>query len=119
MGAVLSHQLEAEEQPIAFASHSLAPAEKNYSQLIDKEALAIVFGVKYFHQYLFGCSFMIKSDHKPLQHLLGEKKGILAMASSRVQRWALTLSAYDYRIQYVPGREHANADVLSHLPLPV
>ena len=118
VGAVLSHQLEAGEQPIAFASRSLAPAERNYSQ-IDKEALAIVFGVKHFHQYLFGRSFMIKSDHKPLQHLLGEKKGIPAMASTRVQRWALTLSAYNYRVQYVPGREHANADVLSRLPLPV
>ena len=38
LGAVLSHQLEGGEYPIAFASRSLAPAEKNYSQ-IDKEAL--------------------------------------------------------------------------------
>ena len=41
------------------------------------------------------------------------------MASARVQRWALTLSAYNYKVQYVPGQEHANADVLSRLPLPV
>ena len=67
LGAVLSHQLGSDEQPITFASHSLAPAEKNYSQ-IDKETLAIVFGVKHFHQYLFGRKFIIKSDHKPLQH---------------------------------------------------
>ena len=44
VGAVLSHQLEAGEHPISFASCSLAPAQKNYSQ-IDKEALVIVFGV--------------------------------------------------------------------------
>ncbi len=42
----------------------LAPAECKYSQL-DKEALAIIFGVKRFHQYLLGRSFKI---HKPLQH---------------------------------------------------
>ena len=48
VGAVLSHQMGESEHPIAFASRSLAPAEKNYSQ-IDKEALAIVFGVKHFH----------------------------------------------------------------------
>ena len=118
LGAVLSHQLEGGEYPIAFASRSLAPAEKNYSQ-IDKEALAIVFGVKHFHQYLFGRPFTIKSDHKPLQYLLGENKGIPSMASARVQRWALTLSAYNYKVQYVPGRDHANADVFSRLPLPV
>ena len=117
LGAVLSHQEGQDELPIPFASRSLAPAEKNYSQ-IDKESLAIVFAVKHFHQYLFGRSFTIKSDHKPLQYLLGEKKGIPSMASERVQCWALTLSAYDYRVQYVPGKEHANADLLSRLPLP-
>jgi len=53
LGAVLSHQLGSDEQPIVFASRSLAPAEKNYSQIY-KETLAIVFGVKHFHQYLFG-----------------------------------------------------------------
>jgi len=115
LGAVLSHQ---DEQPIAFASRSLAPTEKNYSQ-IDKETLAIVFGVKHFHQYLFGRKFVIKSDHKPLQHLFSENKGIPAMASARVQHWALTLSAYDYKVQYVPGKQNANADMFSHLPLPV
>ena len=48
VGAVLSHLMGEGEHPIAFASRSLAPAEKNYSQ-IDKEALAIVFGVKHFY----------------------------------------------------------------------
>ena len=33
------------EKPIAFASRSLAAAENNYSQL-DKETLAVLFGVK-------------------------------------------------------------------------
>ena len=48
VGAVLSYQMGEGEHPIAFASRSLAPAEKKYSQ-IDKEALAIVFGFKHFH----------------------------------------------------------------------
>ena len=60
IGAVLSHKLGDEECSIAYASRSLAPTEKNYSQ-IDKEALAIVFGVRHFHQYLYGRSFTIKS----------------------------------------------------------
>ena len=41
------------------------------------------------------------------------------MASARVQHWALTLSAYDYKVQYVPGKQNANADVFGRLPLPV
>ena len=118
VGAVLSHHMkDGLEQPIAFASRTLSVAEKKYAQL-DKEALSIVFGVKHFHQYLYGRKFSILSDHKPLQYLLGEKKGIPTMASALLQRWALTLSAYDYAIGYKPGKQHANADALSRLPLP-
>ena len=66
VGAVLSHrEANGQEKPIAFASRSLAVAEKKYSQL-EKEGLAIVFAVKRFHQYLFGQHFIILSDHKPL-----------------------------------------------------
>ena len=118
VGAVLSHHMkDGLEQPIAFTSCTLSVVMKKYAQL-DKEALSIVFGVKRFHQYLYGRKFSILSDHKPLQYLLGEKKGIPTMASVRLQRWALTLSAYDYPIGYKPGNQHANADALSHLPLP-
>ena len=39
---------DGKEQPIAFASHSLSMTERKYAQL-DKEGLAIVFGVKKFH----------------------------------------------------------------------
>ena len=35
-----------------------------------------------------------------------------------IQRWSLTLGAYDYIIQYKPGKDHSNADTLSRLPLP-
>ena len=118
VGAVLSHKLEdGQEKAIAFASRSLAPAEKNYSQL-EKEGLAVIFGVKRFHQYLFGRNFTIYSDHKPLHHLFRETNAIPAMASARIQRWVLTLGAYNYSIMYKAGKLNANADLLSRLPLP-
>ncbi len=105
------------EKPIAFASRSMSPTEKKYAQL-DKEGLAIIFGVKKFHQYLFGRHFTIVSDHKSLEHLFGKPRAVPPLASARIHRWALTLGAYDYSIVYRPGKDHANADLLSRLPLP-
>ncbi len=40
------------------------------------------------------------------------------MASARIQRWALTLSAYRYTIRYKAGAQLSNADALSRLPRP-
>ena len=63
VGAVLSHIfLDGTERPIAFASRSLTKSEKAYAQ-IDKEALSIVFGVKCFHQFLYGRVFNLVTDN--------------------------------------------------------
>ena len=118
VGAVLSHRLpDGTVKSMCFASHTLSKAESNYAH-IDQEALAIIFGVKRFHQYLFGRHFKIQTDHRPLTHLFSESKGVPTMASGRIQRWALLLSAYDYTIGYKQGNSNANADSLSRLPLP-
>ncbi|XP_043200519.1 uncharacterized protein K02A2.6-like isoform X3 [Amphibalanus amphitrite] len=119
VAAVLSHPdpQTGADQPIAFASRSLTPAERNYSQL-DREALAIIFGVSKYHQYVYGRKFVIKTDHKPLLGLLAPGKCLPMVVSPRVLRWKLTLTGYDFDLQFVPGREIANADGLSRLPLP-
>ncbi len=117
LGAVLSHRTaDGSEQPISFTSRTLSSAEKKYSQ-IEKEALALVFAVKRFNQYLQGNHCTIHSDHKPLQYLFNANKQIPVMASARMQRWALILGAYSYSISYKPGKTMAHADALSRLPL--
>ena len=72
LGVVLSHVFEDGEHPVAFALCTLTKTEKNYSQ-IEKEALALIFGVKKFHKYLFGRSFTLLADHKPLLSILNAK----------------------------------------------
>jgi hypothetical protein len=72
LGAVLSHRMrDGAERPIGYASRTLTDAERNYSQL-EKEGLAFIFGIKRFHDYLFGRSFQLITDHKPLLGLLKE-----------------------------------------------
>ena len=64
VGAVLSHRLpDGSDQPISFASRSLASAERKYSQL-DKEALAIVFGNVFISTCLVDHSlFSLTTNH--------------------------------------------------------
>ncbi len=82
-----------------------------------KEACSLVFGIRKFHQYLYGHKFTLYTDHKPLTTILGPKRGIPPLAAARLQRWALILSGCDYDIVFKPTKAHANADGLSRLPV--
>ena len=104
------------KRPIAFASRTLSKPETNYA--LEKEALAIIFGIRKFHNYLYGRKFIIHSDHKPLMYILNVSKLIPTMTSPRTIHWSLMLSAYSYELRYRPGKQQANADALSRLPLP-
>ncbi|CAC5384235.1 unnamed protein product [Mytilus coruscus] len=82
VGDVLSHKMDdGSDKPIAYTSRRLTSAEKNYS-VFEKER----FGIKKFHQYLYGHPVTIITDHKPLIGLFREDKPIPTMAASRIQR---------------------------------
>ncbi|XP_053085641.1 uncharacterized protein K02A2.6-like [Pangasianodon hypophthalmus] len=101
IGAVISHMLPSgEKKPIAFASRTLSKAEQNYAQ-IECEALAIVFGVRKFHQYLYGWKFTLFTDHRPLTMIFGPQNGIPSMVAARMQRQVekLPASATDIRCE--------------------
>ena len=117
LGAVLFHRYpDGSERPIANASKTLTSTQRRYSQ-IQKEALAIIFALNKFHQFLYGRSFILVTDHKPLIVLFGPTKATPALAANRLARWALTLSQYQYTIEYRKTCDHSNADALSRLPV--
>ena len=117
LGAVLFHRYpDGSERPIANASKTLTTTQRRYSQ-IQKEALVIVFALNKFHQLLYGRSFILVTDHKPLLVLFGPTKATPALAANRLARWALTLSQYQYTIEYRKTCDHSNADALSRLPV--
>lgn len=115
VSAVLSQKMSnGVERPVAFASRKLHAAEANYS-VIDREALAIMYGLNKFFFYLAGNKFVIRTDHKPLLSLLHPQKGIPTIAASRMQRWAHFLSGFSYSIEHV-GSQQNIADFASRFP---
>ena len=56
--------------------------------------------------HLYGHCFTLITDHKPLLSLFKEKKAIPNQALGRIQRWALVLAAYEYKISFRPTASH-------------
>lgn len=111
LGAILLQEHGGSLRPIAFASRTLTPAERNYS-VTEKECLAIVFALRKFDFYIDGVAFVIETDHMALTWLrrLNEPSGRLA-------RWALLLQRYDFTVRYRKGKNNAAADALSRAPV--
>ncbi len=72
VGAVLSEEFNSELFPVAYASKKLLPCEKAYS-VIEREGLAIVWGVRKFQTYLYGREFVLQTDHQPLTFINSSK----------------------------------------------
>lgn len=83
VGAILFRRIDSEEKLIAFPSRTLSKVEKGYAH-IEKKALAVVFGVRKFHKYLFGRKFSIYSDYQPLLGILGHHKLVPAACLTTV-----------------------------------
>ena len=95
--------------------------EKRYGQF-DKEALAILFGLKQVHSYLYGWHnnyLSILTDHKPLEHIFGPKTTILSLVAMCLQWWAIILIAFNYSIKFVLSKQNTVAGALSCLPSPL
>ena len=66
LGGILTQTHGDETRPVAYASRTLTPVERRYSQT-EPEALAVVWGCERFHLYLYGTTFDICTDHNPLE----------------------------------------------------
>jgi len=112
LGAVLAQYDPKKEMEfaVAFASKSLAPAEKNYSAT-HKEGLAVKWAIKKFQQYLRGRKFKLVTDHKALLPIISYLE-----PSGRTGRWAMDFMEYTFDMEHRKGEENYVADALSRDP---
>lgn len=115
MGAALMHKFkDGSLHPIMHFAATFTEAEKNYSQ-IEKEARALIFGLKRSHFYIAGRRFTAHVDHKPLLAIFGSKTGIPVYTANRLQRWALIVMAYDIKFEFIGTNSFGYVDVVSRL----
>lgn len=95
------------KQVMAYASRQLKIHEKNYPTH-DLELAAIIFALKIWRHYLYGCSFGVFSDHKSLKYLFDQKE-----LNARKRQWMEFINDYDFTLQYHPGKANVVVDALS------
>jgi hypothetical protein len=93
-----------------YSSRLLNSIERNYST-IDREALAMVYGLHKFRHYMLGNIFTFFVDHMALVYLVNKPQ-----VYGRLIRWLSLFLEYDFKIIYKRGRSHLMANALSRLP---
>ena len=107
IGAVLLQESNGVVFPVAYASKKLLPRETRYS-VIERECLALVWGIRKFQMYLYGKEFQVETDHYPLIYMQSAK-----LTNSRVMRWVLSLQPYKFQLKAIKGVHNIGADYLS------
>lgn len=105
LGAVLVQS----GRPVAYASRTLIPAEKNYTTT-EKECLAVAWSLKYFHCYVHGASLIVYTDHAALKSILAIKD-----PKGRIARWITDIWTYEFALIHRKGVENLDADALSRI----
>ncbi|PIK58362.1 hypothetical protein BSL78_04750 [Apostichopus japonicus] len=117
LGAVLYQRQGGVMRVIGYGSRTLNPAEKNYHLHSGKlEFLALKWAItEQFRDYLYYApTFTVYTDNNPLTYILTSAK-----LNATGHRWVAELADYHFSIKYRPGKNNADADTLSRLPLEV
>ena len=112
LGVALVQDKDGKEVVIAYASRQLKDSERKYATP-QKECLAIVWGIRYFHYFQYGQRhFAVVTDHCPLQRI---KK--MEPKNQMIQSWICEIQGYSFSVRHRKGSTNANADALSHCPI--
>lgn len=110
-GAVLSQIFDGQDLPISFASKTWSDADAKKSTPI-QECLGIHFALTQFRPYVYGTSFLVRTDHKSLIYLFTHKT-----LSPKLIRIRLDLEDYNFTIEHIKGTKNVVADALSRISM--
>ena len=110
IGGVLFQMVEGSKRIVAYMSRSLLERERRYSTP-EKELLGVVEALRKWRVLLLGRAFTVRTDHHALQYLRHCR-----LLSPRISRWILVLQEYEFKVEYIPGKENVLADILSRHP---
>jgi len=106
VGAALLHeQAEGGLRPVAYISHVLKGADRNFG-VTEKECLDVVWASLKLRAYLEGDRYLVRTDHDCLRWLFN----IDRTARGRLARWRMRLNELAFDIAYKPGQTHWLAD---------
>ena len=111
VGAMLAQQINQELKPVRFASHAFSEIESRWHTM-QMELFAVKWALEQFRPYVLGTKTKIVTDHANLQWLTSVKP-----QQSKLARWCLSMSEFDFYIEHKPGKKHVVPDTLSRLPV--
>jgi hypothetical protein len=92
---------------VAFFSRPIAPQHKHLAAY-ECELTGLVQAVRYWRPYLWGRSFVVRTDHYSLKFLLDQRLSTIPQ-----HHWVSKLLGFDFHVEFRPGRQNIVADALS------
>ena len=92
---------------IGYASRKMRDAERRYTTL-EKEALAVVWAIENYKEYLEGRKFVLLTDNQVLSWMKASRD-----VNTKLCRWFLTVMGYDFIVKHVRGEDNEGPDGLS------
>ena len=92
---------------MAFFSKPIAPRHAKLAAY-ERELIGLVQAVRHWRPYLWGCRFLIRTDHYSLCFLLDQ-----CLSTVPQHQWASKLLGFDFAVEYKPGTANMVADALS------
>jgi hypothetical protein len=102
-GAVL-HQGDG---ALAFFSKQFAPRHLKVAAY-ERELIRLVQAVRQWRPYLWGRSFVVRTDHYALKFMLDQRLSTIPQ-----HQWICKLFGFDFRVEFRPGRLNTVANALS------